>query len=148
MKPPDSPKRLFSVTLLALVVFVLAVVNLWRVPYTVRHCELLTSLSLQFPPAVYATLGGAWGVAWLVVAWGLWRQRDWARRTVLILMPIYQVFTLSWLAIFARSDYERGRRPFTITAAVLVTALTFWIATRPRVHCAFKAEKMEKSNDN
>ncbi len=144
----DRPKRPFGVTLLAMAVLVLAVVNLWRVPYTIQHRELLGSLSLPFPLALHAALGGIWGMGWLVAAWGLWRLKEWARRATLVLVPIYQAYTLIWQAIFARSDYQRGRWPFTIAAAVLVTALFLWILARPRTRCAFEYEKRESTDDN
>jgi hypothetical protein len=148
MSASSKPERPIGVTLLALLVFVLAVVNLWRVPYSIQHRELLVSLNLPFPLAVHAALGGAWGIAWLVMAWGLWRLKDWARRITPILMAIYQAFRLAWLAVFSRTDYDRGRWPFTIAAAGLMIALTLWITTRPRARRAFDVEKMDETNDN
>jgi hypothetical protein len=148
MSTSVKPDRPFGVTLLALVVFVLAVVNLWRVPYTIQHRDLLVSLDLPFPLAVHAALGGVWGTAWLVMAWGLWRLKDWAQRITPILMVIYQAFSMTWLAVFSQTDYDRGRWPFTVAAAGLMIALTLWIMTRPRVRRAFDVEEMDETNDN
>jgi hypothetical protein len=148
MSASDIPERPFGVTLLALAVFVLATANLWRVLYTIQHRELLVSLNLPFPLAVYVALGGIWGMAWLVMAWGLWRLKEWARRGTLILMPVYQSATLAWVAVFARSDYQRGRWPFAVGAAVLVVALVLWILTMPRVRRAFDVEETKSTNDN
>jgi len=137
---PISQKRPFGVTLLALAVFVLAMGNLWRVPYAIGRRDVLMPLDFPFPLAVHAALGGLWGAAWLVAAWGLWRLKEWGRRFALILTPVYHAFTLAWLAIFARSDYQRGRWPFAIGAAALIIALTLWILTRPHVRGAFEGE--------
>lgn len=143
-----KPARPLSVTCLALAVFLLAVPSLWRMPYAINHWSLLTSLTLPFPLLLHVALGGLWGITWFVLALGLWRLKNWARRHTMIVFPAYQVYTQGWLMLFGRSDYLRGRLLFAAATAILASGLVLWVLARPHIRQVFEMETTELGNDH
>lgn len=150
MDARTDPRRLgrpFSVTLLALAVFILAAFNLTGLAAGLAHWPVLAPLDLALPLWVLVLWDGIWGVLWLTIAGGLWQLAGWARRLALIAFPLYAVLTIGREAFFAKGDYERGRLPFVIATA---TAFSAWgVVTLLSRHGrrAFQNEANQRSNE-
>jgi hypothetical protein len=130
------------VTLIALLVGAIGVVRIVRAARRLADADLYTALEalgsgVSFPVHLDVLLSLVWGVILLAVWWGLWRLRPWARRAALIVLPAYAAFSLAWLAIFVRADYDRGRLPFAALAALVGVALIALVLNRRRVRRAF-----------
>jgi hypothetical protein len=135
---PASSKRPGVVTTLALAVLLLAVINLSGVFAAVRRWAVYDALDLSLPLWALTAFRAAWGLAWLALAWGLWRVRPWARRVVFVALPLYLVLVLGQQAIFVRGDYEQGRLSFLAGLSVLSTALVAFILSRKHIRQAFE----------
>ena len=135
---PASSKRPGVVTTLALAVLLLAVINLTGVFAAVRRWPVYETLDLSLPLWALTAFHAAWGLAWLALAWGLWRMLSWARRGIFVALPVYLLLVLGQQAIFVRGDYERGRLPFLAGLSVLSTALVAFILSRRRIRQAFE----------
>ncbi|MCZ7545079.1 MAG: hypothetical protein M5R40_16840 [Anaerolineae bacterium] len=130
----QRPRRVIAITL---VVFAIGVVRAVQAVRVWQSADQYAALEVSFPPLLDVALSAAWGAAFLIVSAGLWALRNWARRAVLILLPAYAVFSIVWLAIFTRSDYDSGRLPFLAFASALAVWLILWTLTRRSVRAAF-----------
>ncbi len=136
-------KRPAIVTCLALVVFFLAVANLGSIYFGLAHRSLFASLRLSLPYWVPILLNGAWGILWIVVAWGLWRLLPWARQALMLVFPSYTLGRIGLQLMFAQGDYERGRLPFLSGVALALSMLLIFGMTRPRIQQAFEGMDAE-----
>jgi hypothetical protein len=125
------------VTYAALLVGLLGAVSVVRATRAWQEADLYAALGVSYPALLEIVLSAIWGVAHLGVGWGLWELRAWARRAALILLPAYGIFSIAWLAVFARSDYDTGRLPFLALTSALAVLLLLWMLTGRRVREAF-----------
>jgi hypothetical protein len=134
----DRARRPAFVTWLAVAVLLLAGANgLAAVGGAVRW-PLLTSLELTLPPWALVAPAAVWGAIWLIIAFGLWRLRAWARWALMLAFPLYEIIVIGQQTVFARGGYERGRLPFAAGLAVLLTGAVVFLMTRRRVREAFR----------
>jgi hypothetical protein len=106
--PSPSPgKRPKCVTLFALAVLYLGVVNLargWLASFGLRF-ERTLPLTLPLP---YLAAGGlTWGIAFAMIAFGLWRLWPWARSLALGAIILYQGHIWINHLLFDVSTYSR-----------------------------------------
>lgn len=128
-----TARRPTIVTWLAVTVFCLAGINAARVAVSLAEWRLWAGFDQPFPLALRVALSGGMALALGVTAWGLWKLHKRSRLWALILLPLYQVYELTWRLGFARGDYERGRVPFTLGTTIAGIAIAVWILTRRRV---------------
>jgi hypothetical protein len=122
-------------------VFLLAGISIGTVAVGATRRALVEPLELSLPDWLPLALAAAWGLIWLVVGWGLWRLKPWARISVLILFPVYQLTTTGQQVLYAEEAYARGRLPFAVGWAMLLTLLFTLVLTRPRIRQAFGAAR-------
>ena len=96
--------RSFVVTLLAFAVFLLGMGYFLQSGQAISHYSLNRQIPLSVPAWYQPLSGGVWGAAWLVLAIGLWRRKDWARRLTLIVIPIQVLFWLGDWLLLSRSS--------------------------------------------
>jgi hypothetical protein len=99
--------------------------------------DTLLTLDLSVPFWALIIWHGIWGLIWLVVGSGLWALHPLARRVMLILLPVYQALAIGMGVAFVRGDYERGRLPFAVFAALLISGLVIVGLTRAGIRQAF-----------
>jgi hypothetical protein len=128
------PRRLIAITLVVVAIGVVRAIQAVRVW---QSADLYAALGVSFPPMLDVSLSALWGVAFLATGWGLWRLRNWARRAVLFLLPAYAVFSVVWLAVYTRSDYDAGRLPFLALMSALGVWLILWTLTRRSIRITF-----------
>jgi hypothetical protein len=143
-----SRKRPGVVTTLALAVLLLAVINLAGVFVAVRRWPVYEVLDLSLPLWVLTVFRAVWGLAWLTGAWGLWRMASWARRGMVVALPLYLLLVLGQQAVFVRGDYERGQLSFLAGISILSAALVAFILTRKRIRQAFERPSGRLSIDH
>ena len=109
---PPRRKRSRSVTLFALAVLYLGLVNVARAWLALNGSSFERTLPLA-APLPYLGLGGLlWGVAFVVIAFGLWRVWLWARKAMLGAILIYQLHIWINHFVFDSSVYSRQVWPF------------------------------------
>jgi hypothetical protein len=128
-----------SVTLLALALAWLAAFNALGALSGIRRYTFLDSLPLSLPPAYLILINLAWAAAFAVLAAGLWRLRTWARRGVLLAVPLY--LAQGWLErlLFGRSDYARVTNPYFLLLHVASVAIVWAILLRRATSQRFSA---------
>jgi len=94
----------FVVTLLAFGVFLLGVGYFLQSGQALSHFALNQKIPLSVAAWYQPLGGGVWGAVWLVLAIGLWRRKEWARRFTLIIIPVQLIFWLGDWLLFSRSS--------------------------------------------
>ncbi len=97
-------RRPFVVTLLASGVFLLGMGYFFQSGQAISHYSLDQQIPLSIPAWYQPLSGGVWGAAWLILAAGLWLQKEWARRLTLIVIPVQLLFWLGDWLVFSRSS--------------------------------------------
>jgi hypothetical protein len=98
--------------LFALAVLYLGLVNLARAWLALNGSSFERTLAVA-APLPYLGLGGLfWGVAFVVIAFGLWRVWLWARKAMLGAILIYQLHIWINHFVFDSSVYSRQVWPF------------------------------------
>jgi hypothetical protein len=95
-------KRPRSVTLLALGVLILTVINLTRLVLSIRYWGFLNSLS-AVSPFYLAITGLIWTMAGSYLLWGLWRAKIWAPRLMQAVALTYALYY--WLDLIFLKDH-------------------------------------------
>lgn len=149
--PGSDAPRPWGVTLLALGVLSITVLNLIRFILAIRRWQFLSSLP-GISPLYLALSGLFWAVMGVALFWGLWRGLNGAPRLMQAVMLTYAAYY--WLdRIFlsermASSPQESTiaflplNWPFTITVTALLMASVVWILSRPYTK-AFFGERYE-----
>ena len=115
--------RPFVVTLLAVAVFLLGMGYFLQSGQALSHYALNQELPLSVPAWYPPLSGGVWGAAWLILAIGLWRRKEWARRLTLIVIPIQMLFWLADWLLFSRSSIAIQSFWFDLTARLILAGL-------------------------
>ena len=141
-----KPRRPASVTLLAGLVLMVAMVYLTRLFQAILEWELLSDL-LPISPAYLAVSGLVWGVVFTCLAWGTWRGRIWALRWSWWALLAFSLYY--WLDRLFMASYP-GRNtnwPFSLGANLLVLAWSRWVLSRPKTR-SFFGERYERGSEN
>ena len=112
LSTPPRRKRPRSVTLFALAVLYLGVVNLARAALALNGSTFEKTLPLTMPLPYLAAGGIVWGSVFVVTALGIWKMWAWARRLALVAITAYQVHIWINHLHFDTSNYSRQVWPF------------------------------------
>jgi hypothetical protein len=136
-----SIKRPFSVTLLAWVVLILALLGWLRLFEVLRQWQYLQSLT-PTPLLVYlAVIGLIWGTAGTALVWGLVLGRAWAPRLMRNAAIVYSLYYWADRLFIADPSAIQTRWPFALGLNAALITFTFWVLTRPKTQLFFqKAE--------
>ena len=109
---PPRRKHSRSVTLFALAVLYLGLVNLARAWLALNRSSFERTLALAVPLPYLGLSGLFWGAAFVVIAFGLWPVWVWARKAMLGAILIYQLHIWINHFVFDSSVYSRQVWPF------------------------------------
>lgn len=149
--PGSGMPRPYGVTLLALGVLSITVLNLVRFIMAIRSWQFLDELPGVSP--LYLTLTGfIWALTGMALFWSLWRGMGWAPRLMQAVMLTYAAYywlDRIFLAERAASSLQESAGvflplnwPFTITVTALLMGFTVWILSRTDTK-AFFGERHE-----
>ncbi len=141
-----SNKRPWSVTLLALGVLIITVINLTRLVLSIRYWGFLNALH-AVSPFYLAITGLTWTVAGLFLLWGLWRGKIWVPRLMQAVALTYVLYY--WLDLIFLKDHPVSGAPggirvllpdnWQFSAGVTVVCLVYmvWTLGRSKVKAYF-----------
>lgn len=119
-----SPGQRWVIVLVALTV-ALGLGNLGRAVVAFRYAADLPQLPTTVPLAYFGAMGVFWSVVFLACGLGLSGFREWARRSTLAAITVYQINVWVNHVLFSASEYARRARPrnLILTATLLIL---FW----------------------
>ncbi len=141
-------KRPFGITLLAIAFIYIGCIGSIALPIIVLAGDATTSGRLIFGGMIHSafwlritfylfvSIWFLFYVAYAVIGFGLWKLKNWARKSVLVLFEIFGALCLLALPIFVK--------PIVLAAAIVIGIAPFfgwqiWYLKRPRVCFAFGA---------
>ena len=139
-------KRPWSVTLLALGVLIITVINLVRLGLSIRYWSFLSSRT-GISPIYLALTGLIWSAAGLYLIWGLWKAKKWAPRLMQAVGLTYALYY--WMdhiflmdhPVSGATDTFRLMLPtnWQFSAGVTIICLVFmaWTLGRAKVKAYF-----------
>jgi hypothetical protein len=122
-KLEPSIGRPVTVTIMAVFVLIIPVMNLIRVWAAFEHWETLTGLEVH-PGPLYITLTGIfWVIAGSWLFWMIWNGQPKARISGLILTGLYVIYYWIDRLVF-QNHISRENTPFTLGMTILVVFYT------------------------
>lgn len=115
-----------GVILLIALLLILGTANVGRAVLAARYSTRLPDLPLTISLDYLAAVGGFWGVTFIICAIGLSLFREWARRSTLAAVTVYQINVWTNQLLFGISDYTRQTLPRDVVLTV-ICLLLFWI---------------------
>jgi hypothetical protein len=100
------------------------VLDLARTIQALMQMGFLAELDLSISPSLVVLVNGAWALALLACAVGLWRLRPWARRATGVAVPLHELTFLALQAAFAQQSVASA--PITLVWSG-VTILVVWV---------------------
>ncbi len=147
---PVSIGRPRSVTLLALGVLIITVINLIRFALSLREWSFLAARASVSP--LYLALSGlVWTVAGACLVWGLWSGKRWAPRYTQAVALTYALYY--WLDLLFLQDHPTGGAGgllskvlpnnwlFSVLVTILFLAYIAWTLGRRKVKAFFNQDR-------
>jgi hypothetical protein len=131
------PKRPLGVTLLAIGVLTIAVLNLTRLLSAVRSWPFLQEI-LPFSGLYLIGTGLIWAGFGLPLFWGLWHGLAWAPGFSRIAVVAYLIYYWLDRLLLANHPGRGANLPFAIGASLTGLALTYWILSRRKAKFYFR----------
>jgi hypothetical protein len=125
------------VTLLALAVLLLSLINLGGAYHGLRRWGYYVSLAGTAPVGFVTALNVIWGGVWLAIGTGLWRLAPWSRHATWIGIVLYGLSRALPPWIWEGPSFERERLPFALMLTAFATIISFIGLTRQRIRQAF-----------
>jgi hypothetical protein len=140
-----KPRRPFPITILALIVLGLAMLNLARCIQAMAKWQFLAGL-LPFSPIYLIATGAIWGVSGLALFWALWKGFPWAPKTTILGMFAYSAYY--WLDRFLLAGYADRNVdwPFCTVGNLIFIAASLWDLTRPDAKAYFGENHERRQN--
>jgi hypothetical protein len=153
----SSPRaRPGSVTILALGVLIITVINLIRLILSITYWDFLDSWPGVSPLYVVST-GFIWALTGSLLLWGLWRAKNWAPRLMQAVALTYALYY--WLDSIFLMDHpisgamgaQRALLPvnwqFAVGVTVVCLVYTAWTLRRPKVRVYFGLDESKTGED-
>jgi hypothetical protein len=129
-RPNIINHRTVTVTILAVVVLTIPVMNVIRFWSAFRHWETLTNLEVSPSPLYIAFTGLFWSIAGIGLFWSLWTGHPKTRITTLILVPLYMIYYWTDRLVF-QNYVRRENTPFALITTILVVFYTVFTLSFP-----------------
>ncbi len=125
-----------GVTILALWVLILAVLNLTRLMQSLIRWDFLKD-TLPFNPVYLAINGVFWSLVGLFLLWSIWFQKNWTRRALIAAALLYSLNVWLERIFLAGSPTRNTNWPFVALVNLLILAFIFWQLNRQAVKFYF-----------
>jgi len=138
--PADIPSssRPRSVTMIAVGVLLLGLVNIYRALILFQQTDLQLGLGVSLDPRVRMVIAVIWSIVLIALAAALWIRKPLTRVLVPVLLLVYAIYRLALVGIFAQSAYARESQVPTIVLYGIAIAITGWALNRRAVRRYFE----------
>lgn len=139
-----NPSRPRSVTLIAVGVLLLGLVNIYRALILYQQTDLQLGLGVSLDPRVRMVIAVIWSIVLIALAAALWIRKPLTRLLVPLLLLVYAIYRLALIGIFAKSVYVRESQIVTVVLYGLAIAFTSWALNRKAVRGYFEKGKVDQ----
>ena len=91
IKPNKEQRRPTGIKVLSILLFLISLFYLLKLSQVLLHWSRLEKLPLTISPFYLAADSLVWCVSAIILAWGLWVGRSWARPTTLIMSILFSM---------------------------------------------------------
>ena len=140
-----NPSRPRSVTLIAVGVLALGLLNIYRAMILYQQIDLQLALGVNLDPRVRMVFATVWSIVLIVLAAALWLRKPRTRVLVPVLLLVYAIYRLALIGIFAQSTYARESQVATMVLYGIATAITAWTLNRRAVRGYFENGKVDQN---
>jgi len=91
IKPNKEQRRPTGIMVLSILLFLISLFYLLKLSQVLLHWSRLEKLPLTISPFYLAVDSLVWCVSAIILAWGLWVGRSWARPTTLIMSILFSM---------------------------------------------------------
>ena len=91
IKPNKEQRRPTGIKVLSILLFLISLFYLLKLSQVLLHWSRLEKLPLTISPFYLAADSLVWCVSAIILAWGLWVGRSWARPTTLIMSILFSL---------------------------------------------------------
>jgi glucan phosphoethanolaminetransferase (alkaline phosphatase superfamily) len=128
--------RPHGVTLLAVGVLIIAVYHLIRLIQAIVQWQTLGEIRDYLP--LYMIVSGAfWGIAGLLIGWGLWSGRSWAPRVTRWVALLFAIFYWVDRLFVQTAAGQSANTVFVVVMTVVLLGWIYWILSRLRTRLFF-----------
>ena len=143
-----NPSRPRSVTLIAVGVLLLGLVNIYRALILYQQTDFQLGLGVSLDPRVRMVIAVVWSIVLIALAANLWMRKPLTRLLVPLLLLVYAIYRLALVGIFAKSAYVRESQIATVVLYGVAIAFTSWTLNRKAVRGYFVNTKVEQEIDS
>jgi O-antigen ligase len=123
-------RRPATVTILAVIVLIIPVMNIIRFWAAIRFWEMLTKIEVRPGPIYIAFTGLFWVIAGIWLFWALWMPHPKVKVAAMILILLYLMYYWTDRLIF-QNYIQRENTPFTVAMSILVVFYTVFTLSLP-----------------
>jgi len=142
-----SGKRPFSVTVLIFGVLINAVFYINRFYQTFKQWGFLTKLPLAISPVYFILTGLLFGVAGLLVTWGLWVGRSWAPKATKVYVLAVAIYYWVDRLLIVNSEISRESWLLSVIGTIFILGLPFLVLMRLRSRSYFERDVFGEVHD-
>jgi hypothetical protein len=133
-------KRPRTITGLVILFLIVSLFQLYRFSTVITQWAILKELPLSVSPLYLAGSGFLWGFCGLVLCWGIWTGKPWARSAALIISFVYTAFIWSDMIWIAEPDVLKTRWLINLIYSILGLS-GIWIILNLRKNKTFFSNK-------
>jgi hypothetical protein len=136
-KKTHRPKRPRVVTGLSIGVFLISLYHLYKFSQVLINQRILKTLPLKVSPLYLAADGLVWGAFGVILSWGLWTGRPWARKACLVISICYACFFWIDLIWLSAPDQLQYRWIINLALTIIGLGMVFISITLPSSRAFF-----------
>jgi hypothetical protein len=141
MVKAPARSRPIGVTMTGWLVFLLALINMWRAVGLARQSEVLLALAPSLDPRIRMSIAVLWVLLLLGSVWLLSRRLAIVRYLLPLLLLIYGLYHLGLVALFYESEAARRGWPLNALAHLVVAGYVTWALNRPATRSYFRTNQ-------
>ena len=137
-----------SVTLVAVGVITLGLVNIYRAITLYNQIALQLELGVTLDPRVRLVGAIVWAILLIAAAAALWFRKPWSRTAVPVLLLLYAIYRLFLGGIIAESAYTRQSQILTAIVYAFLTTAAAWLLHKKASQSYFCYQTVIKNTDS
>jgi hypothetical protein len=130
IKPNQEQRRPIGIKVLSVLLFLISLFYLLKLSQVLLHWSRLEKLPLTISPLYLAVDSLVWCVSAIILAWGLWVGRSWARPTTLIISILFSLVFWADRIWIAEPEGLAQRWPINIILTIIGLGMILLVLNR------------------